>query len=110
MKFRVILTEPAAAAIEESAVWWARERSVEQASRWYDGIRAAIASLDEHPERCPPAAEDDQFPYDLRELHFGLGSRPTHRVVFTIVKQHVVVLADRHAAQRYLRPRDVELP
>jgi len=85
-------------------------RSAKQASRWYNGIRAAIASLDRFPERCALAAENDQFPYELRELYFGLGSRPTHRVVFTVAKQHVVVLAVRHTAQGRLEPKDVELP
>jgi plasmid stabilization system protein ParE len=43
----------------------------------------------------------------MRELHFGVGARPTHRVIFTIVKQTVVVLAVRHAAQNVLRPEDI---
>jgi hypothetical protein len=30
MKYAVIVTEPAAAAMEENVVWWTRERSVEQ--------------------------------------------------------------------------------
>lgn len=107
MTYAVVVTEQAAREIEESAEWWARERSIEQAERWYTGIRLAIATLAEQPERCPPAAEDGEFPYPLRELHYGLGSRPTHRAVFTIVKQTVVVLAVRHGAQDKLHPGDV---
>jgi plasmid stabilization system protein ParE len=110
MKYQVIFTEPAATTIEENAVWWARERSADQASRWYDGIRAAILSLDEFPQRCPLAPENDRFPYELRDLYFGLGSRPTHRIIFTIVTHHVVVLAVRHGAQRDLRHGDLKLP
>lgn len=110
MKYAVVVTEPAAKAIEDTSVWWARERSAEQAARWYGGIREAIASLEQFPERCALSAENERFPYELRELYFGLGSKPTHRVVFTISKQHVVVLAVRHVAQRALRPRDVQLP
>ena len=110
MKCQIIVTEPAAKAIEDDAAWWARERSIKQAARRYEGIRAAIDSLRSLPARCAFAAENGQFPYELRELHFGLGSRQTHRIVFTIVKQNVIVLAVRHSSQKELRPRDVDNP
>ena len=76
-------------------------------SRWYQGIRAAIAGLNTSPERCPVAAEQKIVPYEIRELHFGLGSRPTHRAVFTIVRETVVVLTVRHLARDELRPDDL---
>ncbi len=79
MTFDVIVTERAAREIEASAAWWAREHSVEQADRWYTGMREAIATLAEQPARWPKSAEDGEFPYELQEIHFGLGSRPTHR-------------------------------
>lgn len=107
MTYAVVVTEQAAREMEESAAWWARERSVEQAERWYAGIRAAISTLAERPERWPQAAEDGDFPYPVRELHYGVGSHPTHRAVFTIVRETVVVLTVRHGAQDRLRPGDV---
>lgn len=110
MKYQVTLTEPAASSSEETASWWATKRSAEQASRWYDGIRAAIASLGEFSERCARAAENSHFPRDLRELYFGHGARPTHRIVFAIVQQSVIALAVRHVAQSSLRHGDLELP
>ncbi|MGC3966124.1 MAG: type II toxin-antitoxin system RelE/ParE family toxin [Pirellulales bacterium] len=93
--------------MEESAEWWAHERSPEQAERWYAGIRQAVAGLAEHPEQWPQAAESSEFAYVLREILYGLGPRPTHRAVFTIVKQTVVVLSVRHAAQDQLKPDDL---
>lgn len=107
MRHIVVITERAAREIEEAAAWWARERSVEQAQRWYQGIRATIAGLTNSPERCATAAEQRQFPYALRELHFGLGSRPTHRVLFTIVKDTVIVLTIRHTARGSIGPDDI---
>jgi plasmid stabilization system protein ParE len=83
--FLVVTTERAAREIEDAAAWWASERSIEQADRWYQGIRTAIIGLADMPERYAIAAESPEFPYELRELHFGLGSKPTHRVLFTIV-------------------------
>jgi plasmid stabilization system protein ParE len=107
MTYAVVTTERAAGEIEEAAAWWARERSVEQADRWYQGIRAAIAGLAASPEALPVAAEQGQFPYEIRELHYGLGSSPTHRVIFTIVRETVLVLTVRHAAQRPLTREDL---
>jgi hypothetical protein len=37
-------------------------------------------------------------------MHYGVGSRPTHRAVFTIADDFVLVLAVRHGAQDQLRP------
>lgn len=48
------------------------------------------------------------FPYDLRELHFGLRSRPSHRVLFTITGTTVIVLTVRHVAQQAVQPNDLE--
>jgi plasmid stabilization system protein ParE len=104
MRYIVVTTERAAREIEDATAWWARERSVEQAERWYQGIRAAIAGLATSPERWAIAAERERFPYELRELHFGLGSKPTHRVLFTIVGNTVLVVTVRHAAQNRFRP------
>lgn len=110
MSYAVVVTEQATNDLESSAAWWARERSAEQAERWYAEIRRAIAGLSEQPFRLSLSAEHGNFAYELRELHFGLGARPTHRVVFTIVKETVVVLAVRHAAQDRLRPQDLMSP
>ncbi|HEY2762041.1 MAG TPA: type II toxin-antitoxin system RelE/ParE family toxin, partial [Pirellulales bacterium] len=90
-----------------SAAWWAGERSAEQAGRWYQGIRNAIAGLRESPTRYVIAPERPRFSYEIRELHFGLSARATHRVLFTIVGQTVVVLTVRHAAQREIVPGDL---
>lgn len=108
MTYAVAITEQAAREMEDSAAWWARERSVEQSERWYTGLRHAIMKAAEQPDRYSKAAEDGDFPYPLRELHYGLESRPTHRAVFTILKEAVVVLTVRHVAMDRLRQADLE--
>jgi hypothetical protein len=45
------------------------------------------------------AREHRKFSHEIRELHFGLGSHPTHRALFTIRPDIVVVLTIRHVAQ-----------
>ena len=103
----VVVTEQAARQLEDMAGWWSHHRSREQAERWYAGIRQIIAGLSNHPERYPRAAESGTFRHELREAYYGLGARPTHRIVFSILKQTVVVLTIRHVAQDRLQPEDL---
>ena len=44
-------------------------------------------------------------PYEIRQLNFGLGSKPTHRLVYAIRRDRVVILRVRRLAQQSL---DVE--
>lgn len=104
---RIVFTERASRELEQAADWWAEHRSLDQAVRWYAGFSAAIAALKEQPQRLPLAAENGRFPYEIRELHYGLGSRPTHRAVFTIRPEMVLVLTIRHAAQAELTTEDL---
>jgi len=105
--FHVIITEPAEADIRNAFEWWRDHRSANEAQRWYDNIIAAIAALRELPERCPLSPETDLHPSGLRELHFGVGRHPTHRIVFTIKASSVIVLRVRHSAQRDLTQEDL---
>lgn len=107
MSYTVITTERAAQEISDAAAWWAAEHSVAQAERWYSGIRNAIADLAVMPRARPFALEHALFGYELRELHFGLGTRATHRAIFTIVNETVVVLTVRHVARGPLGPEDL---
>jgi plasmid stabilization system protein ParE len=99
---RVIITGPAKRDTQEAYDWWANNRSVEQAKRWYTGIRVAIRSLRKNPERCAMAIESDLLAEGIRQLNFGIGRRPTHRIVFTIDGDTVVVLRVRHVSQDVL--------
>jgi len=107
MTYRVVLTARADRELEEASDWWAKNRSQDQAARWYAGFSDAITSLEKDPQRCPLAPENARFPYEIRELHYGLGSRPTHRAVFTIRPDMVLVLTIRHAAQAELTEQDL---
>jgi toxin ParE1/3/4 len=69
---------------------------------WFDGLEAAIASLDEHPARAPPTPEDGT----LRHLLYG--HRPVYRIIVDIdeAKHLVRVMAIRHGARRSFTPTD----
>lgn len=109
MSFRIVYTRRAARELEDAADWWAENRDSDQAVRWYNGITGQIQSLAGDPERFPLALENDDFPYTIRELYFGLSSQPTHRIVFTITDENVVVVAIRHFAQDRLTADDVSI-
>jgi|ERR1043165_8860790 plasmid stabilization system protein ParE len=107
MSFRVVITEQAEREMQSAFNWWAEHRSKSQADRWYAGFAKAIADLSENPERHSQSRETDRFTYEIRDLLFGIGRRLTHRAVFTIRGEEVVVLTIRHVAQQDLSPDDI---
>ena len=107
MKYVVTVLPRALRQLYESAAWWAEHRSPVQASRWLEGFEKAIASLEDNPERCGLARENDAFPFTLRQLPYGLGTKNTHRAVFEIRSNEVIVYAIRHLAQADLTTNDI---
>jgi plasmid stabilization system protein ParE len=104
---RVTILPRAKCQLLEQALWWSENRSAEQALRWLAGFEAALASLADRPDRCAVARENDAFDVPIRELHYGLRGRATHRAVFEIRQREVIVHSIRHLAQRDLSPDDV---
>jgi plasmid stabilization system protein ParE len=107
MNLPVVLSPKASASLHEFAQWWAANRSLEQAQRWYDGFIAALEALGGNPHRGGLARENRRFSYEIRELLYGVGSHPTHRAVYTVRPDMIFVLAIRHAAQDDLTVDDV---
>jgi plasmid stabilization system protein ParE len=99
MTYDVIIASRAEQEAQANHDWWAKNRSAEQAAHWYDEFLSAALSLEENPDRCALAAESSRFPYEIRQLNFGLSGKRTHRIVFTIRPNTVVVLRVRHLAQ-----------
>lgn len=110
MTFRVIILPQAHRGIDRNADWWADHHSVEQAVRWADTIYDQIETLADFPESNGLSAENDEFPYEIRDKLLGLGSRPGYRAVFTIKDDTVYVLTVQRAAQDTLRPDQVDPP
>ena len=67
------------------------------ALKWYRGLKEAILSLEEHPDRCPITRKSDK----LRHLLYG--SKPhIYRVIYHVLEKQmrVEVLHIRHSARR----------
>lgn len=107
MSLRVVITDQAERDMQAAFNWWAEHRSKRQADRWYAGLAKAITELAENPRIHCQSREQDQFNLEIRDLLFGLGRRPTHRAVFTIGVDEVVVLTVRHVSQPDLSPDDI---
>ncbi len=105
--YQVKITEPAKQDIRSSFEWWRINRSAEQADRWYRGIHKSITSLCKMPERCGQAPEADLLDGNMRQLLFGIGRRPTYRIVFTISDKVITILRVRHSSQDTLGSDDL---
>ena len=73
------------------------------ALRWYQGLRQAILTLEEYPNRCPVTPENK------RVRHLLFGSKPhIYRVIYRVLEQKklVEVIHIRHGARRRPKRRD----
>ena len=109
MTYEVKLLPRAKVQLFDAALWWAGNRSTEQAVLWLDGFEAALRLLTQDPERWPLAAESDGVPFEIREMTYGLGGHKTHRAVFEIRPNDVIIYSIRHLAQDTLSPDDFEV-
>jgi len=100
--FDVRITPQAEKDIQRNFEWWRDNRDPDQAEEWYNSIFPAIDSLRQMPRRCTFAREQETFSGELRQLLFGIGRKTTHRIVFTIEDQTVLVLAVLHQRQQGL--------
>jgi len=107
MTYHVVVTPRARIEFYNDAIWWAEHRDVDQAKLWLAGFEQAINSLANRPGRCPAARENEELPFDLRQLTYGIGSKPTHRAVFEIRGEEVIIHGIRHLARRDLTPDDL---
>jgi plasmid stabilization system protein ParE len=72
--------------------------------RWYRGLKQAILSLAEKPNRCPVTPENKKL------RHLLHGERPhVYRVIYRVDsrRRQVDVLHIRHGARRKFRPADL---
>jgi len=106
--YDILVTPKAWNAISESALWWAKHRDADQADRWLKGVYAAMDSLSTKADRQPLAYESNRFPFEMRQLNYGLGKRPTHRILFRIAGSTVSILTVRHLAQAEVTPDDIK--
>lgn len=110
MNYRVVILPRAQSDIEANARWWATHHSIEQAVQWLNAMHEQLASLSFSPASNGLSAENEAFPYDIRDKLLGLGRRPSYRAVFTIKDDTVYVLTVRRGAQDVVDPDEIDSP
>ncbi len=109
MTYRLVIYSEAHEDIYRNADWWATNHSLDQAIAWQDAVYGQLETLKQMPERCSLAAENSQFPFDIREILVGIGHRPRYRAIFTVHGKVVHVLTVLDAAQDKLKSSDLEV-
>jgi plasmid stabilization system protein ParE len=107
VNYRITILPRAKRQLLEQSLWWSENRSAEQAFRWLEGFERALAQLADRPESCPVARENDAFDFVIRELHYGIRGKATHRAVFEIRNDEVIVYSIRHLAQHDIAHGDL---
>lgn len=104
MSYAVFLTAEAERNREQAYLFYL-ERSLQGAHRWFAAYEKTIDKLIDDPERFAIARESEDFPTKLQQINFGTRvSRPTHRMLFYIEDQTVVVVTLRHLMQDIWNP------
>jgi len=99
MRYHVIFRDAARREAVEAARYIAEHGSPEVARAWYEELVTALASLADHPHRCPLAREGGAFAgLELRQLLFK-----SHRILYVVNEDRVDVLHVRHASRSMLR-------
>lgn len=109
MRFSVVISNRAKTDIRRNAQWWANKHSKEQAQKWFNFAFDSLEKLEHFPLSYPIAAENSHFKFELRELLFGLGSRPNYRALFTIKGEVVYVFTVRRTAQDQITAEDLRI-
>lgn len=91
MTYQVNVTGPAKDDIWRNYRWWGENRSQEQAVRWFLGIDEFVPTLANTADQHPLATEPVLKERGIRQAPFGLGRRPSHRIIYGVVDQVVVV-------------------
>jgi plasmid stabilization system protein ParE len=89
MAFRVSVSAKAKRDLDGILAWLLAEEAGETGLRWFQGLKNALASLANLPERCPLAPENRHKPH-------------TYRILFTIEADIVTILHVRHGRRRRL--------
>ena len=71
--YRVRVTESAKQDIRQNLIWWGKNRSVEQAEQWFDGIYDKIATLSKRADQHAMATEVALREAGYKQVSYGIG-------------------------------------
>ncbi|HEV2382189.1 MAG TPA: type II toxin-antitoxin system RelE/ParE family toxin [Terriglobia bacterium] len=107
MAFRVEISPRAFNDLDEIAEYIKQRSSFEQAEKWFNGIIAAIRTLEHSPHRCRVAEESEELGEEVRVLLHGKRNR-RYKVYYSVQQTALTgtvrVFHVRHWARRSLNP------
>ena len=111
MACRVEISPRAFNDLDEIAEYIKQRSSFEQAEKWFNGIIAAIRTLEHSPHRCPVANESEELGQEVRLLLYGKRNR-RYKVYYSAQRTTpstgtVRVFHVRHWARRSLDPNQL---
>jgi plasmid stabilization system protein ParE len=71
MEYRVDIAPAALQDAEDAYLWIKAQASSEVAGEWYEGLLAAIFTLERSPLRCALAPESEDLGREIRQLLYG---------------------------------------
>ena len=92
MSFRVVMTPAARRQEVEQAEWLDRRAGSNFADRWLDAVQDVLDKLRDMPRARPSCLDPAAKGLDLREAYVKVGAKVTHRLIFRIEADAVVVL------------------
>ncbi len=107
MNRSVRLTSRAQSQVQHAFDWYAGSSSA-VAQHWYEALIDCLKRLPTIAHTCPLAAESPKFPVPIREVTFGSGRKKTHRILFVVRPDAIIVYAVRHLAQDDVSPDNLE--
>lgn len=104
MNYRVRATRRFDSDLLSTLVWIARVQGrPQEAQAWLAALEEAVDSLGRLPQRCPLAPESGARGREIRNLLLF-----SHRILFVIVSEEVVVLQVRHASREPAKPEELD--
>lgn len=106
MVFQVRIAKKAKLEIE-AAYEWLKQQNPNYADRWFREFMDTLATLQEKPQRCALARENEVVQEEVRQLIYGK-RRNIYRILFVIRGDMVYVLHVRHGSQDALTSVDLD--
>ena len=107
MSFEIVIKPKAKSDIRKEESYLVRERDVRAVRKWQSQVLRFRTQLAIDPHRYPQADEAEELGLDLRELIICGRRGTSHRVLFNVVANSVIVQRIRQAALDRLTEDDL---
>lgn len=98
MAFKIEYTDLAEVDLDEILAWLIKQQAGQAGLRWFEGLQAAISTLNEMPRRCP-RLKDPRLDFEVRQLFYGKTPH-VFRILFRVMDETVYILRIRRGKQR----------